>query len=121
MKKNIIFLLIIIFIFLATFVIAEDYKKTTVQKQSVPAGTEKVKVGSVTYTVPKGTAISSKDGSTAVESFKHHTQRKLLQIEENIAGIELRLTQLENQIGQLKQALDEIKKAQATQKSGDKK
>ena len=121
MKKNIILPLIIFFIFPTTFATAEDYKKTTTKKEPAPAGTEKVKVGSMTYTVPKGTAISSKDGVTVIESFRQHAEKRFLQIEENIARIESQLTRLENQIGQLKQVLDEIKKAQAAQKGSDKK
>ena len=100
MKKII---LIIVFLFLASFAFGEES-----EKDKVPQGMEILQVGKTELLVPAGTKMTKKDGLIVMENTAEYSGRRIAVMEEELAALKSRQAKLEEEVEMLKKELNEL-------------
>lgn len=105
MKKIKFILSVIIFIFFAAFVMAQEE-----DKKDIPAGMEKRQIGGSEFLVPKDTKVSKKGDLVILEPAHEYVARKFEEMEERLIRIEAKEQEFDVEIGQIKETLAELQK-----------
>ena len=110
MKRILVYLIVLIFIFPVCVVTAEGYKDKE-SRENTPEGMKKIRQGNVTVLVPQGQKIIKSGSVTTMESFKQYTVKKFLTVEARVAKLEESQKKSAQEIEQLKQLASDLRKA----------
>jgi hypothetical protein len=103
MKKVNFFLLVLVLIFSAIVISAQEEEKI-----NIPPGMEVVESGTVKLIVPTGSKVHQEGGLITVEDIGAYVGRRFLDVENSLTELKTKQENLEEEMRELRETLDKI-------------